>query len=639
MIVGILLPFSLVYILLIVCETRTKRRESIENAERFLTELTAKHAALCDGHFGDAARVAGTTADFLSLNRNWTAEKIDEMIRRNLASNPEIVGSCAAFEPNAFEAGLELFAPYVCRGVGETELISSDLAVEYIKANEKIYPEWPWYAEIAKNRAKPRTEQHGTWSEPYFDEGGGAVLMCTYSAPFFHEDRFAGVSTVDIALDFITKRLSRIASDGTTYRMLSSRGTFISAPEPALVMKKTIFDVAGERNSSRLEEIGRKMLEGENGIVRYRDFGTDQVVWMAYAPLPSSGWSLMASIPESTVMSPVYEQLFRSVSVFVLVFLTIIGIIVVVSYRITTPIKRLAAFAGDLAGGNLDARVGDVGTRDEIGSLAAAFDRMAADLKTNIESRIREESARKTVEGELRVARRIQASLLPRIFPPFPDRREFELHAMNEPASFIAGDFYDFFFLDKQTLALVMADVSGHGVPAAMFMAVSRTAIRNFSLADKTPREILSKVNDLLNLDNDDMMFVTVFYAHYDVQNGCLTYVNAGHNPPYIVRRDGTLEKLGPTGPLLAAFEGVSYEEGTANLERGDILTMFTDGVTEAHCTEGNVLFGEERLENLLPEIRDDSVDRICDRINEAVERHDRGQRHDDVTLMVLRRN
>lgn len=629
-----MVPLCIVYTFFAVIEVRYGKSEAIRQAEFYLRELTERLAIRSDERFRSSSQIADMMADFLSLDMVHSTDRYIALLRQNLASNPNVAGSCIAFRRGAVHGDDALYAPYVARGEGGNDVVVSDLGVEYLKANRPDYTQWPWFR-------KPEQEGKGSWSEPYLDEGGGGILTCTYAAPFFQDGRFQGVATVDLSLQEIRSQFSRISGTDVMFRLISANGTFISAPSfgGEIVMTETIFSIAEKRDIPELVEIGREMLAGKSGIRRCRDFQTGDYVWLAYAPMPEAGWSLMAAIPESKIMNPLYVQLRYAMAGFLLVFLIITVIIVYVSYRITTPIKRLSLFAGELAEGNLDAHVGDLRLQDEIGQLALALDTMASRLKSNIEQRVKEETARKNVENELRIARRIQASLLPRIFPPFPERKEFELHALNEPAAYIAGDFFDFFFIDPDTLALVIADVSGHGIPAAMFMAVARTAIRNFSVRGFSTVEIMQHVNRVLNTDNDDMVFVTAFYGHYSVSRGRLAYVNAGHNPPYLVRKNGALEKLEPTGPLLATFEEISYTEGTARLEPDDLLLLFTDGVTEAHTTANNELFGERRLEHLLNEVRNDPVETICNKIYATVENYSRRERHDDVTLLALKRN
>ncbi|MBM3890183.1 MAG: serine/threonine-protein phosphatase, partial [Verrucomicrobia bacterium] len=218
------------------------------------------------------------------------------------------------------------------------------------------------------------------------------------------------------------------------------------------------------------------------------------------------------------------------------------------------------------------------------------------------------------------------------------DRTEFDLHALNEPAEYVAGDFYDFFFVNDHVLALVMADVSGKGMPAALLMAVARTAIRNFAVLGQTPGAILKHLNDMLTQDNPDNMFVTVFCAHYHVGTGELRYANAGHLPPYILRRGGRLETLDETDPLAGGFAGVTYRDHAARLEPGEVLVTFTDGVTEAHAGPGELL-GEKRFEDLLRSAAFEPVEQINKTVLRTVLDWSQNALPDDVTLLSLRRN
>jgi sigma-B regulation protein RsbU (phosphoserine phosphatase) len=352
------------------------------------------------------------------------------------------------------------------------------------------------------------------------------------------------------------------------------------------------------------------------------------------------GWSLKVAMDETKVLEPVYTGFYRTIFHFLVEFTVLLAVIVIVSGLLSVPIKRLAELAKKLATGDLDVHIGGFWFSKEIDQLAQTFDKMGNELKSSIDQRVKEESTRKIVEEELAIARRIQASLLPRVFPPYPERKEFDIHAMNEPAEFVAGDFFDFFLIDPDTLAFVVADVSGHGIPAAMFMAISRTIIRTFASPKRSPSEVIDHVNRMLNSDNEDMMFVTMFYGHYNIVTGELIYVNAGHDPPYIIRKDSHLEELPGTGPLVAAFEYASYEEQTVRMEPGDLLVAFTDGVTEAHSTNDDVMYGRERLEQLLEDARERSVESICNRVyTDADEFVGRENLHDDVTIFVLRRN
>ncbi len=624
LIVWVVFPLLLVYALIAFIQTRSEARWALRITGASLQETTTLNAAQCDAIFASASEIAIGIANYMMVQRPKTEAEITDYVRQCLLTHPEIVGSAVAFEPDVFAEGVKRYSPFLFRKSTGAELQYKDLAREY------DYENWEWYE-------KPKTLEKASWSKAYFDEGGGDMLMCTFSVPFFREERFAGVVTIDISLDRIREIVSQVTPMGAVYRLFGNNGILISSPNHEEEMKVNYFDFAKAAHNSSLDLMIQEMLAGNSGTITYQSVETGLSTCYVYAPLKTTGWTLLASIPERQVLGPVYSRLAVTVTIFCLGMVLIGLIILYESFRITRPIGNLTRFAEKLAAGELDVQVQGIHSNDEIGRLARTFDQMVIDLKSNIDRRISEETARKTVEGELMVARRIQASLLPHIFPPFPDQTEFELHAFNEPATYMAGDFYDFFFVDKETLALVMADVSGKGVPAAMFMAVSRTAIRNFTVPGKSPQTIISALNEVLYRDNEDTMFVTLFYGHYNINTGSLTYVNAGHNPPYLVRKTGTLEALDATGPIAAVFDDVVFEQKTVQLDFGDLFVAFTDGVTEAHKAEDVVLYGEKRFENLLREVGSEPVDRLCGMILEDVLRYSEGERFDDITLLALR--
>jgi sigma-B regulation protein RsbU (phosphoserine phosphatase) len=213
---------------------------------------------------------------------------------------------------------------------------------------------------------------------------------------------------------------------------------------------------------------------------------------------------------------------------------------------------------------------------------------------------VHEHDQLRALRHELGIAASIQQSILPRVFPAFPERADFELYASMIPAREVGGDFYDFFLVDADRLGLLIADVSGKGIPAALFMAVSRTLLKATAMEGLPPGECLERVNKRLCLDNSSEMFVTVFYAVLDTRTGAVEYGNAGHNPPYVLRRGGAVETLERTGDLvLGASEAAPYHARSTRLESGDTLLLFTDGVTEA-VDATDTLFGDERLTTYL---------------------------------------
>jgi sigma-B regulation protein RsbU (phosphoserine phosphatase) len=246
--------------------------------------------------------------------------------------------------------------------------------------------------------------------------------------------------------------------------------------------------------------------------------------------------------------------------------------------------------------------------------------------------------AKEKVENELNIAAQIQKSILPSSFPAYPDRKEFELYAFMKPARYVGGDFYDFFFVDDNTLALVIADVSDKGVPAALFMMISRTLIRSLAFDKRSPSAVLEKANNIMCQDNDSGMFVTLFLAFYDVSSGKLTATNGGHIASLIINHDGTSREWAAThGPALGFMEELPYKEETMDLEVDQTLFLYTDGVTEA-MSSGNELFGLDRLQELLKRKHDFKLDRICSDIETSLSEFQEDQQSDDINMLALKR-
>lgn len=247
------------------------------------------------------------------------------------------------------------------------------------------------------------------------------------------------------------------------------------------------------------------------------------------------------------------------------------------------------------------------------------------------------------IGAELDVATKIQASMLPSIFPPYPERDEFDIYASMQPAKEVGGDFYDFFFIDENTLAVVMADVSGKGVPAALFMVIAKTLIKNNAQSGKSPKEVFEAVNNILCENNEEGMFVTAFMGYLDVKSGKVTFVNAGHNPPLICTKidDSCMYQFDwlKTQPdfILAGMEDMSYNQSEITLQPGDELFMYTDGITEAVNNE-NTLFSEPRLLDVANKYMDMTLREFSLSIKREIDLFAEGaEQADDITMLSLR--
>jgi sigma-B regulation protein RsbU (phosphoserine phosphatase) len=313
--------------------------------------------------------------------------------------------------------------------------------------------------------------------------------------------------------------------------------------------------------------------------------------------------------------------------------------------RISQPLEQLAAHAGKLATQDFSEPVtgpSDIDhlpkkSQDEVGKLAESFIAMEGALRQSVRELKESTAAKERIESELKIARDIQMSMVPKTFPPFPHRREFDLYATLVPAREVGGDFYDFLFIDTNHLCVVIGDVSGKGVPAALFMAMTRTLFRNAATKVRSPERILSLLNTELCAGNDSCMFVTVFCAVLDIRTGEVEYSNGGHNLPYFINR-GAIEPLRNTGGMALGFKAnVIYRSETITLRAGNGLFLFTDGVTEAMDDRGNQ-FTEPRLEEFLQQVDSSSATEIVRDAVDRVKSHSAGApQSDDITALALK--
>jgi sigma-B regulation protein RsbU (phosphoserine phosphatase) len=322
----------------------------------------------------------------------------------------------------------------------------------------------------------------------------------------------------------------------------------------------------------------------------------------------------------------------------ILVSLLVIVVGVIISYwlsnSITRPIRKLTAAVQVMGQGDLSQKV-DIRTKDEVGILANAFNNMASDLRKHIEI-VRSTTAQtERVQKELDLARGIQKSFLPDAPPNVPG---FDLAALNTPAMEVGGDFYDFIPVALDQYGLVIADVSGKGFSAALFMALSRTMLRANTMGNPTVTETITRANNMIAEQERANMFVTLFYGVLDPRRKTLTYVNAGHNPPLILGRSGgDVVMLEAKGIALGIMPDMNFEEKEITLRQGDILVLFTDGVTEA-VNRRNEMFGQERLAKLVVENKNLSAKELINKIEQSVLEFGEGQpQFDDLTLLAVK--
>lgn len=305
--------------------------------------------------------------------------------------------------------------------------------------------------------------------------------------------------------------------------------------------------------------------------------------------------------------------------------------------RMARSIVKLTDGAKRIASGDLDSKV-EVASRDEVEDLADAFNTMTHDLKIYMRNLAETTALQERLDSELRIARDIQASMLPRVFPPFPDHTTFDIFATMEPAKEVGGDFYDFFLLGDGKLCVNIADVTGKGMPAALFMVRSKTLLQTESLRGLPPHEVLGRVNDLLSAENDSCYFVTVFCAVIDLNSGEMEFSNGGHNPPLLCRADGDYEFLEvPKGFVVGPMPDMVYQSRKVTLAPEDRIFLYTDGVTEAMNPQ-SMQYTEARLKQSLSTLRSCGVEELIHGVRNSVQSFAEGaEQSDDITMLALR--
>ena len=621
------LPLLLIYASILTASLIHLRKRAFLRLEQNMGRLASQYAARAEARVHSVEEIARTTAATASLEPDTSEHKLHSVLQSIIDLDEMVHGIRLAFQPDPPSG--EVRVHYAHRSAGG--IISADLDASARRSGGYSLP---WYDRALNSGT-------GFWSDPYQDEASGQTWVCSYSVALMAQGQRIGVVAVDVSILELRRHIGAIDIEGGDFMILSRDGTILSHPVKDLILRENLIDLAQQRNRSDVADIGRRMVRGEKGMARIASLLKPEelpIFWVFYAPVRSAGWSFSIGVPETDILAFSNSQMRIAVTFMAGGLVLILGALLFVSGRITRPLLRLATAVERVSQGDLEVQVPGPVPRDEVGDVTLAFNKMVADLKEHTEALKRETAAREAVESELRVARKIQISLLPQTFPPFPEHKEFDLHAINLSALQVAGDFFDFFFTPEGSLIIVMADVAGKGVPAALFMAVSRTILRNACGGGHTPAEILSIANQTLCKDSLGSLYVTLFLGSYEINTGKLRYANAGHPVPYRISADGTVSPFGEvTGTVVGIMEEARYEDRLETLAPGEKLILFTDGVPEAVTTDDE-FYGDERLVAFLERHASEPVDRLCQMLADETDAFQSMERKDDTTVMALKR-
>lgn len=557
-----------------------------------------------------------------SMDRPDSLRSIIASVVRN---NQFIVGSGIAFVPDYYKEKGKYFMPYA----SFKDEINGEISYQVLGSQNYDYPCMDWYL-------IPQLLKQPYWSEPYYDDGGGNFIMSTYAKPLFDsQGKLFAVFTANISLTQFTDTISVLKPYPSSYTYLISRnGSFLTHMDRNKIMNETLFSEAFAQKNLAQEQIGHEMLAGHTGTVRFDNKGVDSYAF--YTTIPKIGWSVCTVCPSQTILQELDNISRRIIYTFMVGMLALFLIVYSVIRRLVRPLEKFSQSAREIATGRFNVTLPEISSNDEIKDLRDSLVFMQHSLSTYI-AELKDTTANKErIESELSIAREIQMGMLPKTFPPYPDRSDVDLHAILHPAKEVGGDLYDF-YMDGNHLYFLIGDVSGKGVPASLFMAITRSLFRTLSQQVLSPAAIVTKMNDSISDNNESNMFVTLIVGILDLETGALKLCNAGHNPPILIHPDKHVSFLKfPTQIFVGVIEDLTYMDVEITLEKGSKLFLYTDGITEAENTDKE-LYGDEKLLETLAANASSSVRSTVDVIISSIADHVKeAEASDDLTILLI---
>ena len=553
-------------------------REAVEHASQVLENTVLR----VDDILGNA-EIAIDNLDWLVYRNLESPDVMFDLARNTLLNNPFLNGCSISFEPYYYrEKGL-YFSVYASNANGNINVIQEG-------ANDYQYFYMDWYQ-------LPKLLQQPCWTEPFQDDQDGELLpsqITSYCKPLIDDDgEFAGSVSVDLSLSWLSEQVTAMHPYPNSYSILIGRGgTFLVHPDPKRLLNETIFTSTLIEDNPEISELGHAMVDGQEGMRKITLDGVPTYVF--FKPLKTTGWSVAIVCPERDIFGA-YKRLGRIVTLIVIfgLLLLLIASIRVVS-RELAPLRRLARQAETIAAGRFDETLPPLDRQDEIGQLTNSFSNMQSSLVSYIDELTATTANKERIENELRIARGIQMGMLPRIFPPFPERDDVDLYALMQPAKEVGGDLYDFLIINEK-LYFCIGDVSGKGIPASLVMAVARNLFRVVCQQEVGPAEIARQINDAVAAENEQLMFVTMFFGVIDLKTGRMEWCNCGHNPPVVLEAEGArFLDVVPNTPLGVCM-GWNFVGEHIDDIRGVPLLLYTDGLNEAENT-AHEQFGNDRM-------------------------------------------
>ena len=597
------------------------RQEAISHASQILDKTSLRVEGILN-----RVEVASNMTKWLVLRHPDKADSMFVYSRSMLANNPDFYNCSIAFEPYYFKDKGRYFSAY-------TKHIGDSLRTIQGGSDSYQYFFTDWYL-MSTLLDKP------SWTEPYMDldvATNTSEMVTSYCQTIKNKDgQKIGVINTSLSISWLSNTISAIKPYPNSYSIMIGRGgTYFVHPDSTKITRQTIFTQTLEHPDTAKVALGHAMQRGEEGMKHMNIDGKDCYVF--YKPLGNTGCSMAIVCPEKDIFGG-FDRLRRSVMAIVITgLLLMLFLFIRIITRELSPLRRLAHEAETIASGHFDAELPNFERIDEIGQLSQSFGNMQQSLVKYIEE-LKETTAEKaSIESDLRIANGIQMGMLPENFPTRGDRDDVQLYASLTPAKDVGGDLFDFYFRDDK-LFFCIGDVSGKGVPASLFMAVTRAVFRTTSAHESKPDRIVSVMNQMIADMNKTNMFVTLFVGVLDLPTGMLHYSNAGHDAPLLVGA-GVGELPCDSNIPVGVMPDWDYTLQEAQIYTNTTIFLFTDGLTEATSADFK-LFDMERVNDVAVKAlaqQQQEPQQLISLMTEAVHQFvGDAEQSDDLTMMAI---
>ncbi len=659
--------------------TSISERTMSEILDSNLTQSTQQQAYIAGDLFSDAVRVVHVIADYTGkLFADPGNYPVREFALPDMAKDGEISSQVLS------EEGIDLSDPVISKKLGLIGNLTDLMTAVYADANvDSCYVALPeGVMLLVDDHSGTKFDENGKilpipirerlWYKGAAETGklhytdvttdiftGEISIMC--SLPVYNNGQLIAVVGADLFLNDVSKAVNNTARSGSFICIVNQKGHVLFSPQTEGVFSVRPEGEAKDLLSSENTELAAFVRDSlaKNTELRMIEVDGEQC-YVIGAPIQNVGWAVISVVPKSLADQPAeamltqfnniqngaidtYKKGIANAQITIIVLLLAVVIVavtaaVILSKRIVKPLEAITARVRSLGGNDLQFHMEDAyRTHDEIEVLAESFAMLSGKTVEYIATVERVTAEKERISAELSLATRIQADMLPNIFPAFPGRPEFDIYASMDPAKEVGGDFYDFFLIDDDHLCMVIADVSGKGIPAALFMMASKNILANNAMISKSPAQILTDTNAAICSNNREQMFVTAWLGILEISTGNLTAANAGHEYPVLMQPDGRFEFYKDKhGLVIGGMDGVKYKEYEIMLKPGAKLFLYTDGVPEATNAEQE-LFGSERLLEALNSEVSATPEQVLENVRAHVDAFvKQAEQFDDLTMLCL---